>query len=246
MEKFLSKFPDALIRLGAVFIGLVILILVVHALLPPEIKKTELHIRSTVEREVAKPIKYAGSNLCDDCHEEAKVKREGYHRNLSCETCHGAAKEHAENPSEVKPVAPKQREFCTHCHTYDMSRSTGFPQINPIAHNPMKPCIMCHNPHDPKPPTAPQECQACHAEIARTKAVSSHVMVECTTCHTIEINHKVTPRIIKAGVPSEREFCSKCHSEKSSMKGLPTVDFATHFEKYICWQCHDPHNPEVE
>ncbi len=246
MQKFFSKFPDAFIRIGLLFAGLVALIIIIRGLLPPEIKKTEIHKKSTVDREIAKPINYAGSNVCGNCHEESNIKSTGYHRNLSCETCHGAAKEHSENPSDVKPQIPRQREFCTHCHNYDMSRPTGFPQINPIAHNPLKPCVTCHNPHDPKPPTTPQECQACHAEIARTKAISYHVMVECTTCHRVKVEHKLAPQIIKATIPSDKIFCARCHSKELSTKGISNIDFTSHYEKYMCWQCHDPHNPEIE
>jgi ribosomal protein S27AE len=49
-----------------------------------------------------------------------------------------------------------------------------------------------------------------------------------------------------ATIPAEREFCGKCHSQDSQIKELPKVDLATHGEKYLCWQCHYPHMPEVE
>ncbi|HAL57828.1 MAG TPA: hypothetical protein DCP63_15520 [Bacteroidetes bacterium] len=205
-----------------------------------------MHVRETLEREMTHPVQYAGSDVCAECHEESNLKKKGYHKNLSCETCHGTAKEHSEDPTGAKPNLPKKREFCSLCHTYDPSRPTGFPQINPIAHNPLKPCVSCHNPHDPKPPRVPQECQACHAEIARTKAVSPHVQLECTTCHNVPQNHKLTPRTVKATIPSERTFCGKCHGKEAAVKHVPKIDIASHGEKYLCWQCHYPHMPEVE
>jgi len=246
MKQFISRYPDALIRVLVVF-GLVIGgVLIIRSLLPPHLKNTAIHIQMTVDSEKVKPVKYAGSSVCGDCHEEANIKKGGYHKNLSCETCHGPAQAHAENPDEKKPQAPRKREFCEHCHTYDHSRPTGFPQINPVAHNPLKPCILCHNPHDPKPPMTPGECSACHAEIARTKAVSPHVLLECTTCHITPENHKITPRVVKASIPSEREFCGKCHTKESQVKETPKIDLATHGEKYLCWQCHYPHMPELD
>lgn len=246
MKKLWQKIPDALLRILVVFVLFIGGILFARSLIPPALKDTELHVKSTVEREISKPIRYAGSDVCADCHNEYNVKKSGYHRNLSCETCHGPAKEHSENPMEVKPKLPRLREFCVVCHTYNPSRPTGFPQINPVAHNPLKPCISCHNPHDPKPPRVPQECQACHAEIARTKAVSPHVQLECTTCHQVPQEHKLMPRTTKATIPSERSFCGKCHSKDSKVKETPKIDLATHGEKYLCWQCHYPHMPEVE
>jgi hypothetical protein len=71
-------------------------------------------------------------------------------------------------------------------------------------------------------------------------------MLECTTCHNVPKNHKVTPRIVRATIPAEREFCGKCHGKDSQVTEIPTVDLGTHGEKYLCWQCHYPHLPEVE
>lgn len=240
------KLPDQLVRISLVFVLLLAALLIVRYALPSYVTDKSIHIQTTIAREIARPARYAGSVPCADCHEEYEKKRTGYHRTLSCETCHGPAKNHVANPSEVKPNAPRKREFCTLCHQYDPSRPTGFPQINPVAHNPLKPCISCHNPHDPKPPSTPGECQACHAEIARTKAVSPHVLLECSTCHTVPDQHKITPRLTPASIPSEREFCGKCHGKQSAYQGTPKVEMGTHGEKYLCWQCHYPHMPEVK
>lgn len=245
MKKVLKKIPDSIVRILVVFIVLIGGVLLIRFLLPPSLIETELHIESTIEREMAKEVRYAGSDVCADCHDEYDVKREGYHKNLSCETCHGAAREHAEDPMETKPIPPRKREFCSLCHAYGLSRPSGFPQINPVLHNPLKQCITCHNPHDPKPPTVPRECEACHAEIARTKSVSPHVQLQCTTCHNVTVEHKTTPRIVRATIPSERTFCGKCHGDDSQVEGTPKVDLSTHGEKYLCWQCHYPHMPEV-
>ncbi|MDH3251722.1 MAG: cytochrome c3 family protein [Ignavibacteria bacterium] len=240
------KIPDSLGRLLVVFALLVGGALAVRVVIPPSMKDEEFHRNEAIEREMSRPVRYAGSGVCADCHDESVAKEAGYHENLSCETCHGSAREHSENPLEVKPTLPRLREFCSRCHTYDPSRPTGFPQINPVVHNPLKQCIACHNPHDPKPPTVPQECQACHAEIARTKAVSPHVLLECTTCHNVPRLHKVTPRAVRATIPPDRAFCGKCHGTQSTNRESPKVDLATHGEKYLCWQCHYPHMPELD
>ena len=246
MKHTMPRIPDALRRLLVVFAVLIAGILVVRAMLPTSWKDTAFHVQSTIDRESARPLRYAGSDACTDCHEESAVKKGGYHANLSCETCHGAARGHVDNPAEVKPNLPRLREFCVRCHAYNQSRPTGFPQINPAAHNPLKACVTCHNPHDPKPQSVPQECQACHAEIARTKALSAHVLLECTVCHTVPVEHKVQPRLVNASIPADRDFCGKCHSKGVQIKDTPKVDLATHGEKYLCWQCHYPHMPEAE
>jgi hypothetical protein len=241
-----KKLPDPMARILVVFVVLGGGILAIRYTLPPSITSAPLHIESTMKREMARPVRYSGPAACGDCHEEAGIKKTGYHRMLSCETCHGPAQRHVDNPGEAKPEVPRRREFCAGCHQYDPSRPTGFPQINPVAHNPLQPCVSCHNPHDPKPPSVPGECEACHAEIARTKAVSPHVQLSCTTCHTVPEQHKVAPRATAASIPAEREFCGKCHGQSAPKGGPPRVDMNTHGEKYLCWQCHYPHMPEVK
>jgi hypothetical protein len=246
MKNFLSKVPDSVRRLTVVFVVLIGAVFGIRSALPPALKDTKIHIQSTLEREMKRPVRHAGSNICGECHEQANVKKTGYHRNLACETCHGAAQDHVENPTEVKPETLRKRESCVRCHVYHQSRPTGFPQINPVVHNPLKACISCHNPHDPKPPHVPEQCQACHGEIARTKAVSPHALLDCTTCHVVPNQHRVAPRSVEASIPVNREFCGKCHAKDSRVKETPKVDLASHGEKYLCWQCHYPHMPEVE
>jgi len=235
-----------MIRLFVFFIVLVGGVLLIRAMIPPSLREEKVHKDSTIEREMSRPIRYAGSDECAACHEEYTLKQTGYHTNLSCGTCHGPGKEHVDDPSASKPTVPRKREFCVLCHAYNPSRPTGFPQINPVVHNPLRQCVSCHNPHDPKPSRVPRECGACHAEIERMKSVSPHVFLECTTCHSVPQAHKLTPHTVKSTIPAERRFCGKCHGTDSKVQSTPKVDLATHGEKYLCWQCHYPHMPEVE
>ncbi|OGF17082.1 MAG: hypothetical protein A2W00_00925 [Candidatus Eisenbacteria bacterium RBG_16_71_46] len=241
------RVPDQIVRLGIVTAAiLVAAVLVRFVLIPPAFFSTKLHRSSTVEREVAKPISFAGAVACRECHEEEFERKEsGYHKTLACETCHGPSARHTEDPLEVKPYAPRDRKFCPVCHAYDASRPTGFPQINPSAHNPLRACITCHNPHDPVPPETPRECSACHAQIARSKEVSSHALLPCATCHTVSRQHRISPRSAPPSKPQTREFCGGCHATGSENPDAPKVDLATHGDNYLCWQCHYPHLPEA-
>ncbi len=247
MKKYLPALPEPVIRLGLVFIcffGIVLFIRIV--IIPPRLKETGPQRTSAIERELSREISYVGSNICEDCHDEEYVlKRKGYHKYLSCETCHGPAKDHTEDP-EILPSAPRERDFCPQCHAYNLSRPTGFPQIFPVAHNPLDPCFKCHDPHDPKPPEVPKECAACHAQIERTKAVSPHIFLECTTCHITPDGHKINPDQNRPTKPEKREFCAQCHGLESSVKETPKIDLLTHGEDYLCWQCHYPHMPEIQ
>lgn len=240
------RMPEQVKRLAVVIAVIIVGVLVARfVLIPRSLISDELHRASTVQREVAKPVRLAGSSACQGCHEDISSQvRKGYHKNLMCEGCHGAAARHAEDPGEVKPSAPRDRKFCPICHGYDPSRPTGFPQINPTVHNPVKPCITCHNPHDPVPLTVPQACSACHAQIQRTTAVSSHALLRCTTCHTVPAQHKKTPRSALPSKPDTRDFCGKCHAKGADMKDAPKIDLSTHGGNFLCWQCHYPHLPE--
>lgn len=241
----MGRIPDSLVRLFTVLVVLVASVVVLRfSVLPASLTDRELHKRQTIERELAKETRFAGSRMCADCHdEEHNLILQGYHATLFCETCHGPAQQHIDD-FENKPTAPRERKFCPTCHTYDPARPTGFPQINPVAHNPMDPCITCHDPHNPTPPETPRECGACHQEIARTKAVSHHVNLECTTCHSAPEGHKLSPREVRATKPARREFCGSCHGEDSRVVGTPKIDLTTHGDRYLCWQCHYPHLPE--
>jgi DnaJ-class molecular chaperone len=240
------KIPEQISRLAILNVILVVGVLVTRFyVIPKELVSTPIHRATTIERELVKPIKHAGTDTCVVCHEaEGSTKAKSFHRGLSCESCHGPAAAHASDPGATKPPAPRDRKFCPVCHAYDASRPTGFPQINPTTHNPLKACIECHDPHDPSPPEAPQSCSACHAQIERTKSVSSHALLSCVTCHTTSDKHMTTPRAALPSKPQSRQFCASCHGQASTRKDAPKVDVATHEAAYLCWQCHYPHMPE--
>src|SRR3972149_6353555 len=226
MKDLLKRVPDALLRLVFMFAVVIVgTIVVVKGIIPPPLKDVTVQHAETIRGENAKPIRFAGAVACTECHDELVAqKRKGYHRDLSCETCHGPAAAHTQDPDNVKPPAPRDRKFCPVCHTFNPSRPRGFPMINPVAHNPMKACITCHNPHDPKPPTVPRECAACHGEIPRPLAVPPHAQLSRPPCHTAPARHRVSPRSVKPTKPVSRDFCGKCHAKDSAHKGAPKHD----------------------
>jgi len=240
-----KRLPEQLTRL-AIVVGILAggALVVRFLILPPTLLDVRFQQAATTGRWAAREIKYAGATACAQCHDEpVSTWKKGYHKTLSCETCHGATARHTGDPS-VKPALPKERQFCLLCHAYDPSRPKGFPQVNPVLHNPLKGCTTCHKPHDPVPPEVPRECSACHAQITNIKSVSPHALIGCTTCHTVPPKHKVTPRTIKPTKPETREFCGQCHGRDAPRKDTPKVDLATHGERFTCWQCHYPHMPE--
>lgn len=241
--------PQQAVRLAAIFALIVVAFVAARTLLVPETFGVEGPYRAAaVDAVVAREIKYAGHEVCATCHRGIDERRlASNHRGVVCEVCHGPAADHVKAPLDTKPPAPRERGFCPLCHGYDPSRPTGFPQINPVAHNPLTPCMSCHDPHTPEPPTVPEECGACHGQIARQKSVSHHAPLPCVTCHAADDTHKTSPRSVRPTKPADRSFCGTCHGEGAPTPlTIPKVDLSTHGEDYLCWQCHYPHYPETE
>jgi len=241
-------FPDQTKRLLIIFVFFITGWLVVrHHLVPPTFGQRGYYRAAAVDSIAALPISFVGQSQCVECHvDEGAVKTASYHRDVSCEVCHGPGAKHLDDPSANSLLPAKERTLCTVCHSYTASKPTGFPQIEPLTHNPADPCIKCHNPHDPKPPTTPSACGACHGEIARTKSVSHHASLECTFCHQTQELHKISPRAAIPGKPANRDFCGGCHSRSvDSPKEIPRVDMDSHGDGHLCWQCHYPHYPEA-
>ena len=249
MQLFGKHIPEQVTRLSLLLILLIAaFVFAQFILVPPDFGKYGHYRASAIDEIVSQEFMYAGHVICFDCHDDVvEVKSQGYHKNVSCEVCHGPASIHTDNPGEFELQAPRERGYCPICHEYLPSRPTGFPQIVSASHNPMKPCITCHNAHDPKPPETPKECAACHAEISRTKSLSHHVYVDCIYCHKTPDEHKIRPREVLPTKPATREFCGGCHAyDSDAPKEIPRVDITSHGERYMCWQCHYPHLPEAK
>jgi hypothetical protein len=248
LEAWLKRFPEQVTRLSVIAILAVAALLAArHFLIPADFGKYGHYRASALDENAKREKSFAGRGACGECHEgETTTLLSGYHKNLSCEMCHGPGAAHIEAGGGTDMVKPQGRNFCPLCHEYSPSRPTGFPQIISASHNPLKPCVECHKPHDPQPPQTPKECSACHGEIWRIKAVSHHVNVPCTRCHTVKPDHLKDPRRNPPTKPLDRAFCGECHAAQAgAAMGAPQINVATHEPRYVCWQCHYPHLPEA-
>ena len=242
-----GKIPQQVVVLSAIAVVVIVSFFGMRAYFVPESFGKYGHYRADAVDVVAKlPIHYAGAKVCAECHdEEDRIKSQGFHKNVSCEVCHGPGAGHVEDPGTIKPTAPRERGLCPLCHNYSPSRPTGFPQVVTAQHNPGKPCMTCHKPHDPVPPNIPKDCNACHRSISSQKQVSPHASLECATCHQVPKEHSANPRAFAVGKPKENKACEQCHANKSAQTASPIPQVAPeHTGRYLCWDCHYPHFPE--
>jgi hypothetical protein len=248
LQSLWNKIPEQIRRLLIPMVIVVVGYLTIRILLiPPDFGILGHYRASSIAANMQAAVKYAGEPACNECHEQAAtVKRHGYHRGVACESCHGTAMAHAQDPENVKPAIIRTRSLCLLCHEYLPSRPTGYPQVISDSHNPLKPCVSCHRPHDPKPLQPLKKCEACHAKIQSQLSLSNHSDLDCTRCHEVPKQHYMHPREAPTKKMLNRRVCLTCHDKAlPNPQSLPTVDGLTHGEKYLCWQCHYPHRPEA-
>jgi hypothetical protein len=146
MRRF--KLPPQILRLVLLTLAIVGSYLVARAFLTPASFGELGWYRANALAEIRSrtPV-YAGKQACDECHSDILHKLEaGVHKTLSCESCHGACREHADNPDV--PPARLAENFCLRCHEANPSRPKWFNQIVAKDHYPGK-CTECHMPHQP-------------------------------------------------------------------------------------------------
>jgi hypothetical protein len=141
--------PPQIARLVLLTIGIVTIYLTARYFLTPPTFGDYGWYRGAALAEISmrSPV-HAGKKACLECHlDEHEEVAGGEHRNLSCEACHGAAQDHAQNPD--LPLAKPTYSQCVRCHEAEPARPKWHPQISSREHYPGDRCTECHIPHDP-------------------------------------------------------------------------------------------------
>jgi hypothetical protein len=141
--------PPQILRLVLLTLLIVGTYLVARRFLTPKSFGEFGWYRADALAEIAsRPISFAGKKACDECHSDTLNKlAKAEHKTLSCETCHGAAQAHVENP-DVK-LQKLTFSLCVRCHEATPSRPKWLKQIVIKDHYTGQRCTECHTPHQP-------------------------------------------------------------------------------------------------
>jgi DmsE family decaheme c-type cytochrome len=242
---------------------------VAAAAIPAAEKPPIIPVSSPVDQaaQPAKPAQsgatYVGDADCSTCHtaEHAGYEKTAHNRKSdprtpaaakSCETCHGPASKHIEDPNTNKLISFKKASaadtnaVCASCHT----RGDHALWDNSQHESRNLSCTSCHSVHAAKSPVgqlkAEQQqdvCASCHRDKVAKLDRSGHMPVregkmQCSTCHNPHGSTNV--KLLRKG-DSIAEMCTSCHTEK---RGPFLWEHAPGRDG--CVTCHDPHGSSNE
>jgi len=176
------------------------------------------------------PLHHRGSPSCREagCHPaEGLLWAGSRHRNVSCETCHGA--EAAPGRAAVQ---------CLTCHRPLKARPANFPQVSPLVHYPDQACLGCHDPHAPIPlmthpmPAGRKERDACLMCHLRDSGALPDLRAEQDT--TV-LGRMFRPPRVRAD-HGGRKFCISCHAQSPTLSELATMVHGQ--DVSYCPKCH--------
>lgn len=147
MQRF--KMPPQILRVVLLTIAIVGSYMVARAFLtPPSFHEYGWYRGDALEEIASRQPLYAGRKACDECHsDECQKLAKGEHKLISCESCHGPAQAHADNP-DIKLYKLTDSD-CLRCHEADPGRPKFLQQITATDHYKGDRCIGCHVPHQP-------------------------------------------------------------------------------------------------
>jgi DmsE family decaheme c-type cytochrome len=208
---------------------------------------------------------YAGSVVCQGCHEDINkaFMAENSHRVLetntrrgwqeqSCEACHGPGMKHSESadPKDIlnpaRLAASQSDRSCLTCH---LQQQTSSGRISGGHARSQVACVSCHSVHGAKQSRTvarTESCAGCHpASAAEFQRPFTHPLrqgsMTCVDCHN---PHGSRNKTLTLSVSLNEPGCFRCHGDK---RGPFTFEHAP-MRLDGCIACHQPHgsaNPRM-
>ncbi len=142
---------EHLIRLAGLFgLGVLCFAGARAQFVPADFGKYGHYRASAITEAAAKPMAYAGRARCTECHEdEVNEAAPSKHKQIACETCHGALLKHADDPAiDVGKI--EAQPLCLRCHAANTGKPSHQPTVIAKEHSDEDSCVPCHQPHDPR------------------------------------------------------------------------------------------------
>jgi Cytochrome c554 and c-prime len=165
---------------------------------------TNLNRDANAKQWAALAMSFDDSSLCAKCHTPEAVKLlDAPHKDIGCQSCHGALLDHSTAATEDAQhalatirVAIPTDEVCLRCHAQTEGRPGTLKQIVPAQHY-VSQCLECHDPHSGlanRPPVVQHpldnlpNCLTCHGPEgfkARNQRHPSGDLTDkqCLACH---------------------------------------------------------------
>ena len=207
------------------------------------------------------PVQYVGSDSCRMCHQDQHdLWSSSDHRTVSCEDCHGPAREHLADvcrmchsgEEDVWEVTEHRIVECEDCHTDATDMPRGGLHA-PVIHRDRGFCGSCHDKLVSRPALFPQvdmdvmggdaECITCHDSHSPRAGIPvrvPHTLEQHSDCQSCHASHDPWVREPTA-VPhtlDDRTECLECHGP-DELRGAELPHIPTGLERSDCFSCHE-------
>jgi len=204
---------------------------------------------------------YVGWETCADCHQKqyqyfelsdhAGVAIDVNYEDAqagqaeACETCHGPASLHLENPIDKSRIIRSSAETCFNCHL-NIKGQFMLQHHHPVPEGKMS-CSDCHDPHGKDVRATggvmllgqDEKCFNCHKEIKGPFVFEHEAMREgCSVCHNP--HGSINDKLLVAGPTIT---CIRCHFQPQFNTDEALLGSESHDDKAIgrgadCIDCH--------
>jgi hypothetical protein len=195
---------------------------------------------ASLEAALGRTLSPEDARGCFGCHAPMSVTSEGVKldnviRGITCESCHGAGRDHALamhegkavdtkifNPGKLNPFSLSQ-EFCGNCHR-GFDQVMQMPAQGGLNNLRFQPYRMFnsrgHNKGDPR-----TSCIACHDPHTNRKRSAASYDSRCIACHEQTASRAGSCSVAKSG-------CTNCHMPKIEVGEMHTR-FADHWIRVV-------------